>query len=102
MRMGRRALRKFDPHVDLSRHLKTFDDLPRPWDAAKLFGRDAPLEVEIGSGKGLFLRTAAGQRPAVDFLGIEIAHRYAAYAAAHLARLGVTNAVVVSGDAMRI
>ena len=41
--MGRRALRKIDPRIDLSAFLKTFDQLPRPWDAAALFGRAAPL-----------------------------------------------------------
>ena len=47
------------PRSTLSGHLKTFDQLPRPWNAALLFGRIAPLEVEIGSGKGLFLRNRA-------------------------------------------
>ena len=53
--MPRRALRKIDTSLDLARHLKRWDDLPRPWKAAALFGREAPLEVEVGSGKGLFL-----------------------------------------------
>ena len=61
--MGRRSLRKIDPDIDLSRHLQTVEELPRPWDAAALFGRAAPLEVEVGSGKGLFLRDGGG-RPA--------------------------------------
>jgi len=100
-RMGRRALRKIDPSLDLSRHLKTFDQLPRPWRPEVLFGRRAPLEVEIGSGKGLFLRTAAAARPDRDFLGIEIAGRYARFAAAGLARRGLTNAVVVIADAVQ-
>ena len=45
--MSRRALRKVDPGLDLSRHLKTLDQLPRPWDAAAVFGRGAPLEVAV-------------------------------------------------------
>jgi tRNA (guanine-N7-)-methyltransferase len=100
--MGRRALRKIDPALDLSRHLLEFDQLPQPWDAANLFGRNAPLEIEVGTGKGLFLRNAAAARPKIDFLGIEIVHKYARYAAAGLARAGLVNAQVVSGDAMRI
>jgi len=100
--MGPRALRKTDPSLDLSRHLKTLDQLPRPWRAEVLFGRRAPLEVEIGSGKGLFLRTAAAARPDVDFLGIEIAPRYARFAAAGLARHGLANAAVVIADAIRV
>lgn len=100
--MGRRALRKTDPGLDLSRYLWAFDQLPHPWDPAALFGRRGPLEVEVGSGKGLFLGQAAAQRPEVDFLGIEIARRYAAFAAARLAKMALRNALVVHGDARRV
>jgi tRNA (guanine-N7-)-methyltransferase len=100
--MGRRALRKIDPALDLSHHLKTLDQLPRPWDAAAVFGRRAPLEVEVGSGKGLFLRTAAPKRPDVDFLGTEIAPKYARFAAAGLAKRSIPNAVVVLADAAQV
>jgi len=100
--MGRRALRKIDPSLDLTDHLKTFDQLPRPCTAESLFGRAAPLEVEIGSGKGLFLRNAAAARPEVDFLGIEVARKYAEFAAAGLAKAGLTNAVMVHGDGLRV
>ncbi|MCI0332645.1 MAG: tRNA (guanosine(46)-N7)-methyltransferase TrmB [Planctomycetes bacterium] len=100
--MGRRALRKIDPALDLSRHLKTWDELPRPWDVAQLFGRDAPLEVEVGSGKGLFLQSAAAVTPTHNFLGVEIATKYARVAAARLARHALPNAVVVHGDAQRL
>src|SRR5215203_1324136 len=84
--MPRRALRKPDPALDLSQHLKTFDDLPQPWNAATLFQREAPLEVEVGSGKGLFLQSAATATPEHDFLGIEIAGKYARHAAARIAK----------------
>jgi tRNA (guanine-N7-)-methyltransferase len=100
--MGRRALRKIDPRIDLSAYLKSFDQLPRPWDAATLFQRMAPLEVEMGSGKGLFMRSAADSRPDVNFLGIEIAEKYAAFSAAALARRGLQNGVMVAGDGLRV
>jgi len=100
--MGRRALRKIDPSLDLSGHLVTFDHLPRPWDPVALFGRRAPLEVEVGSGKGLFLRAAAAARPEVDFLGTEIAAKYARFAAAGLLKRGLPNARVMLGDALRL
>ncbi|HLA84962.1 MAG TPA: tRNA (guanosine(46)-N7)-methyltransferase TrmB [Thermoguttaceae bacterium] len=100
--MPRRALRKPNPSIDLSRHLTTFDALPRPWRPETLFGRAAPLEVEVGSGKGLFLCGAAAARPEVDFLGIEVVAKYAQFSAAALANRGLQNAVVVHGDAMRI
>jgi tRNA (guanine-N7-)-methyltransferase len=68
----------------------------------QLFGRSAPLEVEVGSGKGLFLQAAAERDPTHNFLGIEIATKYARFAAARAARRGLTNAVMVHGDAQPI
>jgi tRNA (guanine-N7-)-methyltransferase len=100
--MPRRALRKIDPGLDLSRCLKLPGDLPRPWDAAKLFNVIAPLEVEVGSGKGLFMAAAAASNPGHNFLGIEIAAKYARFAAARIARDKLTNAVMVHGDAQPI
>jgi tRNA (guanine-N7-)-methyltransferase len=100
--MGRRSLRKIDPALDLSRHLLTIDSLPQPWDAGALFKRQAPLEVEVGSGKGLFMLRAAQQFPEHNFLGIEIARKYARFAAARLAKHEVDNAVMVQGDAQRV
>lgn len=98
--MGRRALPKIDPALDLSEHLKTLDDLPNPWDPIALFSRRAPLEVEVGSGKGLFLRTASAALPEHDFLGIEVSKKYARFAASRLARDRRPNARVVAGDAL--
>jgi tRNA (guanine-N7-)-methyltransferase len=100
--MGRRALRKTDAKIDLSAHLKTCEQLPRPWDASRLFGRVAALQVEVGSGKGLFLRDSAAAQPEVDFLGVEVAKKYAAFAAAGLAKQGLRNAIVLHGDAIRL
>ena len=100
--MGRRALPKIDPELDYSRHFRTLDELSVPWNPSELFGRVAPLEVEIGSGKGLFLTTAAVDRPEHDFLGIEVAQKYARFTAARLAKRGLNNAVAVHGDGLRL
>ncbi len=99
--MGRRALPKVDANIDLSNYYYEFDGLPGPWDASALFGRQAELEVEVGSGKGLFLSAAASEAPQRDFLGLELARKYARFAAARLARRGLTNAKVVHSDAAR-
>lgn len=45
--------------------------LPVPLDWAALFGTDAPVEIEIGSGKGRFLIRSAGGHPERNYLGIE-------------------------------
>lgn len=99
--MGRRALRKIDPNLDLSFHYREITDLPRPFQPETVFGRRAPLEVEVGSGKGLFLRKAAEANPQLDFVGLEVAQKYARFSAAGLAKLGLRNAVVIHGDALR-
>ena len=100
--MGRRALPRIDPALDLSRHFLVEDNLPVPLDKASVFGREAPLELEVGSGKGLFLLAASQDRPSHDFLGFEIQGKYARFAAAKLARAERDNAVSVHGDALRV
>ena len=80
----------------------TLEQLPCPWNATAVFGRSAPLEVEVGTGKGLFLRNVAAAQSDTDFLGIEIAQKYARFAAAGLAKRATPNARVVAGDAMRV
>jgi len=97
--VARRSIKTIDPNADLSSVFKMPDDLPKPWDAEKLFGRVAPLELEIGSGKGMFIAKAAGQYPQHNFLGIEIGVKYARFSAARLIRQNRDNAIMVCGDA---
>lgn len=97
--MGRRALRKVDADLDLSQHLLTIDQLPSPWEPCALFDRPVPLELEIGCGKGLFLEGASGEQVEHNFLGIEIAGKYARHTAARLAKGERCNAAIVHGDA---
>lgn len=97
--MARPRVRKLSPSLDLSNHLFAPDQLPRPWNAEALFGRQAPLEIEAGSGKGLFLRNVAAEHPEIDYLGIEICRPYAEMIAAHLLDEGRANAKMVAGDA---
>ena len=70
---------------------------PISWPA--LFGDDHPVELEVGSGKGLFLANAAAARPGHNFLGIELARKYAGKAAERLAKRELPNAKVLPGDA---
>src|SRR5580698_5944357 len=100
--MGRRALKRIKSDIDLSTHFKVPTDLPTPWDPVALFGRDAPVEVEVGSGKGLFLAAAAANEPETNFLGIEISYRYARFAATRLAQRQLANARMVHGDATEL
>jgi tRNA (guanine-N7-)-methyltransferase len=100
--MGRRALRKIDPALDLAGYFLEWDDLPRPFSPQRLFQRSAPLEIEVGSGKGLFVDNASAAHPERDYLGIERARKYARYAAARLARHARANAKLLCADALRV
>ncbi|MFM8734145.1 MAG: tRNA (guanosine(46)-N7)-methyltransferase TrmB [Pirellulales bacterium] len=96
--MPRRPPRKTDPSLDLSGHLLTLASLPAPFDPGSVFPRQAPVELEVGSGKGLFLLTASGRSPEVNLLGVELAAGYARLCAARLASAGRTNARIIQGD----
>jgi tRNA (guanine-N7-)-methyltransferase len=96
--MPRRPARKLDPSLDLSWHLIPLAALPSPCDPAALFSRQAPVELEVGSGKGLFLATASARAADWNFLGVELAAGYARLCAGKLAAAASTNARIVSGD----
>ena len=97
--MPRRPPRKPDPSLDLSTHLLALDSLPVPFDPGSVFPTDSPVELEVGSGKGLFLATASARSPDRNFLGAEIAGGYARLCAGRLAAAGRTNARIIYGDA---
>ena len=44
------------------------------------------MEIEVGFGKGLFLLNSAQARPAVNFVGIEIARKYQLFTATRIAK----------------
>ncbi|HEY1600359.1 MAG TPA: tRNA (guanosine(46)-N7)-methyltransferase TrmB [Pirellulales bacterium] len=100
--MARQALRKIDPAFDYSSWLLSIEQLPAPWIDTALFAQARPLEVELGSGKGLFLSAAAQAWTERNFLGLEMAQKYAHFAAARLARAQLANARMVQGDGLRV
>ena len=70
----------------------------RPFDATSFFGRRAPLEVEIGSGKARFLIASAQTCPDRDYLGIERSLSYYRLCRERLARTKLPNARIVRSD----
>ncbi|RMF42338.1 MAG: tRNA (guanosine(46)-N7)-methyltransferase TrmB [Planctomycetota bacterium] len=62
---------------------------------------ERPVELEIGSGKGLFLQTAATETPSHFFVGLELAAKFANRAAQRLHKHGISNAIVLRADAKR-
>jgi tRNA (guanine-N7-)-methyltransferase len=64
-----------------------------------LFGRCAPVHLEIGSGKGTFLVNEAQAATDTDFLGIEWASKYYRYAVDRIGRWELTNVRLIRTDA---
>lgn len=100
--MPRGPSTKLDPSVDLSYHYTTVDDLPETilWD--DFFKTTGPVEIEVGSGKGLFLHTHASGNPTRRYLGNEIIASYARLAAYRLAQSELNNGKVVQGDGLKM
>lgn len=76
--------------------------LIRSVDWGAIFGRDAPVEVEIGIGKGRFLLAAAEGRPEVSHLGVEWANKYLRFAESRAAKKGLANIRFVRVDAHQL
>jgi tRNA (guanine-N7-)-methyltransferase len=97
--MPRSPVKRPSASLDLTAALRRLEELPKRLSSQTVFGNDLPLEVEIGSGKGLFMATASASDPGHNFLGIEIVAKYAEHAAGRLVRAGAGNAIMVSGNA---
>ena len=73
----------FDAHIDFS----------------EIFGRKAPLHIEVGSGKGTFLVSQARAQPDINFIGIEWARKYYRHAVDRIGRWSLTNVRLLRTDA---
>lgn len=60
----------------------------------------SPLEVEIGFGKGRYLLAQAERHPTRRYLGIESARAYWRIAKRRAERRGLSNAILVCGEAL--
>jgi tRNA (guanine-N7-)-methyltransferase len=66
---------------------------------SQMFGREAPLELEIGAGRGDFIIERAASMPERDFLAVELAAQVAALMAVRAGRRGLRNLRVARMDA---
>lgn len=69
-------------------------------DLSALFGRTAPLTLEIGFGNGESLLEMASAAPHEDFIGIEVHRPGIGHLALGIERLGLTNIRIVADDAV--
>src|SRR5262249_5695829 len=85
--------------TDVTSYVLDLATCSRPVDWGQVFGNDRPVELEVGSGKGLFLVNEAMKTPGHNFLGIELAKKYAHSAAERIAKKQLTNVRILPGDA---
>ena len=73
-RRGRMSARHADAHAALWPRfgLRVLDGDRTPLDLAGLFGREAPVVLEIGFGMGESLAAMAAADPGRDYLGVEV------------------------------
>ena len=70
-------------------------------DPEQLFGRQAPLRLEIGFGHGRFLSQMAAAHPDCDFIGVEQQDLRVTKTAHHSVKLGADNVRLYWDDAHR-
>ncbi|HRD48280.1 MAG TPA: tRNA (guanosine(46)-N7)-methyltransferase TrmB [Candidatus Contendobacter sp.] len=73
-----------------------------PLPIVELFGRQAPLMVEIGFGDGESLVAMASADPEVNYLGIEVHHPGIGHLLLRAEELGLTHLRVMRADAVEV
>lgn len=84
---------------DLKPWFLVHEDLNGPFDWKAFFGNDNPVELEIGTGRGLFLLNSALARPETNFLGMELDYKEGRYAAVRYQKRALPNVRILGGDA---
>jgi tRNA (guanine-N7-)-methyltransferase len=87
---------------DLSPWFRPLEDLDGPFSWPEFFGNDNPVEIDVGSGRGLFLVNSAERNPDINYLGIEVDFREARRAAKRLKRRQLVNARILGGDVRQV
>lgn len=91
------------PIADLRPYFLTLSDVPlAPLDLMALFGNAHPVEIEVGTGRGLFLVNAGITCPGTNFLGIEYDFKEARRAARRLQKRALHNTRILGADARQV
>jgi tRNA (guanine-N7-)-methyltransferase len=75
---------------------------PAPLDFPAVFGRIAPVVVEVGSGMGETTARIAAENPDTDYLAIEVHAPGVGSLLRHVAEEGLTNVRIVQHDAVEV
>ncbi len=94
---GRRIIAAMSPAI-----WSKIEQLPWPADWPALFGRDAPLVMEIGFGSGQYLVALAARRPEANILGVEISVPALRRAGRKLERRDLSHVRLIQGDASAV
>ena len=73
-----------------------------PYDLAQVFGRTAPVWLEVGFGNGEVLLELASRHPEIDFIGAEVHDPGVGRLLIGLQERGLTNVRVLHGDAQTL
>jgi tRNA (guanine-N7-)-methyltransferase len=103
-RRGRMSSRHHDAHEALwpAYGITVTDGDRDPLDLPGLFGRSAPVVLEIGFGMGDLTATMAAADPDRDFLAVEVHTPGIGNLLALIGDAGLTNVRVAHGDAMQL
>lgn len=84
-----------DPEIEFAPEAGAID-----W--TEVFGRSAPLTVEIGTGNGIYLAWIAERHPEINFVGIERAREFFSKTRKRVMRCGLGNARCIRADAAEV
>jgi tRNA (guanine-N7-)-methyltransferase len=108
----RDRLPEYFPHPDVNPYVEEHRGLANVVPASEaagwrgrwheLYGRAAPLHLEIGSGNGFYLSGMCALHPGQDWLGLEIRFKRVVLAARKLEVRGLPNGRVTRYDATRL
>ena len=93
------AIHNFDSFV-FSKDMEIGEEKKGQW--AEIFGRQAPIHVELGTGKGDFLSQLAERNPEVNYIGIEMQQDVLYSAAKKIAALELPNVRLLVFDINKI
>ena len=93
------AIHNFDSFV-FSKDMEIGEEKKGRW--AEIFGRQAPLHVELGTGKGDFISQLAQRNPEINYIGIEMQQDVLYSAAKKIAELELKNVRLLVFDINKI